>query len=70
MMIRTALANRSFYEKEIEEITPDFFSLETELPAINAPALILWGDRDQVLHPPFLKNRMISNANCWLLDVP
>jgi abhydrolase domain-containing protein 6 len=49
MMIRTALANRSLYEKEIKEITPDFFSLEKELPAINAPTLILWGDRDQVL---------------------
>jgi len=49
MMIRTALANRTFYEKEIKEITPDFFSLEKELPAINVPTLILWGDRDQVL---------------------
>jgi abhydrolase domain-containing protein 6 len=49
MMIRTALANRSLYEKEIKEIGPDFLSLEKELPAINAPALILWGDKDQVL---------------------
>jgi abhydrolase domain-containing protein 6 len=49
MMIRTALANRTFYEKEIKEITPDFFSLEKELPAINARTLILWGDRDKVL---------------------
>ena len=22
-----------------------------------------------ILHPPLFKNRMISNANCWLLDV-
>ena len=49
MMIRTALANRGFYEKELKDISPDFLSLEKELPTINAPTLILWGDQDQVL---------------------
>jgi abhydrolase domain-containing protein 6 len=49
MMIRTALANRSIYEKEIKEIWGDFFSLEKELPRINAPTLILWGDQDKVI---------------------
>jgi pimeloyl-ACP methyl ester carboxylesterase len=49
MMIRTALASRSFYEKELKDIAPDLLSLEKELPAIKAPTLIVWGDRDQVL---------------------
>ena len=37
MMIRTALANRSFYEKERKEIAPDLFSLEKELPKNSVP---------------------------------
>ncbi len=49
VMVRTALANRGLYEKELKDIAPDLLSLEKELPAINAPTLILWGDRDQVL---------------------
>jgi abhydrolase domain-containing protein 6 len=49
VMVRTALANRGLYEKELKDIAPDLLSLEKELPAIKAPTLILWGDRDQVL---------------------
>ncbi len=49
VMVKTALANRNFYEKERKEIFPDFYSLEKDLPNIKAPALILWGDKDQVI---------------------
>lgn len=49
VMIQTALANREFYEKELEEMNPDFGSLEKELPNIKAQTLILWGDQDKVL---------------------
>jgi pimeloyl-ACP methyl ester carboxylesterase len=49
VMIRTALANRKIYEKEIQEMNLDFFSLERELPNIKAPTLILWGDQDKIL---------------------
>jgi pimeloyl-ACP methyl ester carboxylesterase len=49
VMVKTALANRKFYEKELKEIGPDFLSLEKELPNIKAPTLILWGDQDKVL---------------------
>jgi len=49
MFIQNALANRSFYEKTIKEIYPDFMSLEKELPKIKAPTLILWGDQDKIL---------------------
>ena len=49
VMIKAALANRMFYEKESRELRPDFYSLEKELPNIKAPALILWGDQDKVL---------------------
>jgi pimeloyl-ACP methyl ester carboxylesterase len=48
-MIKTALANRKFYEKEGKEIFPDSLSLEKDLPNIKAPTLILWGDKDQVI---------------------
>jgi pimeloyl-ACP methyl ester carboxylesterase len=49
VMIKTALANCQFYEKERKEIFPDFSSLEKDLPKIKAPALILWGDQDKVV---------------------
>ena len=49
VMVRTALANRKIYEKELKEMNPDFFSLEKELPNIEAQTLILWGDQDKVL---------------------
>lgn len=46
--VQKALANRSFYEKALKEIKPDFFSLEKQLPKIKAPTLILWGDQDRI----------------------
>jgi pimeloyl-ACP methyl ester carboxylesterase len=49
MFVQKALDNRSFYEKELKEINPDFFSLEKNLPKIKAPTLILWGDQDRIL---------------------
>ncbi|PKN89247.1 MAG: alpha/beta hydrolase [Deltaproteobacteria bacterium HGW-Deltaproteobacteria-1] len=49
VMVKTALANRQFYKKEGKEIFFDFYSLEKDLPKIKAPALILWGDKDQVI---------------------
>ena len=49
VMTQTAIANRQFYEKEGKEIWSDFYSLEKDLPNIKAPALILWGDKDQVV---------------------
>jgi pimeloyl-ACP methyl ester carboxylesterase len=48
VFIQTALANRKFYEKEINEMLPDMYSLEKELPNIKAQTLILWGDQDKV----------------------
>jgi pimeloyl-ACP methyl ester carboxylesterase len=49
VFIQTALANRTFYEKERKELFPDFYSLEKELPNIKAPTLILWGDQDKII---------------------
>ena len=49
VMIKTALANRQFYEKERKEFAPDLYSLEKDLPKIKAPTLILWGDQDKVI---------------------
>ncbi|NTW06586.1 MAG: alpha/beta hydrolase [Syntrophaceae bacterium] len=49
MFISEALANKKFYEKTINEIIPDIFSLEENLSKIKAPALILWGDKDGII---------------------
>lgn len=68
VLIRTALANRSFYEKELKDIAPDLLSLEKELPAINAPTLILWGDRDRVLDVssvPVIEMGLKSNGSLY-----
>ena len=47
--LKSYISNRQFYEKELKEIYPDFWSLEKELPNIKVPTLILWGDKDQVV---------------------
>lgn len=49
MFVREVLADRGFNQKIMEEIIPDIFSLEKDLPKIKAPALILWGDKDKIL---------------------
>ena len=49
MMVKTALANQKFYQKELKEVGPDLMSLEKDLPKIKAPTLILWGDLDKIL---------------------
>jgi abhydrolase domain-containing protein 6 len=49
MFVREALANTSFNQKIMADITPDIFSLEKNLSKIEAPALILWGTRDKII---------------------
>ena len=49
VMLQTAKTNQKIYEKELKEMQPDIFSLQNELPKIDAPALILWGDQDKML---------------------
>ena len=49
MFIHEALTNKNFYEKTMNEIAPDIFSLEENLPKIKAPALIVWGDKDRII---------------------
>ena len=49
LILKTYITNQQFYEKERKEISPDFYSLEKDLPKIKAPTLILWGDQDKVV---------------------
>lgn len=49
MSIKKALAERSFNEKTFKDFQADIFSLEKELPKIEAPTLILWGDADKII---------------------
>lgn len=49
MFVREARINHSFNEKIMNDITPDVFSLEKDLPKIKAPSLILWGDHDRII---------------------
>jgi abhydrolase domain-containing protein 6 len=42
-------ANREHYEKIFTQLRSDYVPLEPELPNIQAPTLLLWGDQDRVL---------------------
>jgi abhydrolase domain-containing protein 6 len=42
-------ANREHYEKIFAQLRSNYVPLEPELPNIQAPTLLLWGDQDRVL---------------------
>jgi pimeloyl-ACP methyl ester carboxylesterase len=70
-IIRTALDNRKFYEKEIKEILPDINSLEKELPNIKTQTLILWGDQDKVIDVssvPVFEKGLINHKTVIIKD--
>lgn len=50
-MAARAIRNRPFNEKIIGDILKKPLLLEPFLPDIQAPTLIIWGDRDNLLHP-------------------
>jgi len=71
VMFKTCLANRQFYEKEGNEVVPNFFSLEKDLPKIKAPALILWGDKDKVIDisdVPVFERGLINHKTVIIKD--
>ena len=71
VMFKTYLANRLFYEKEMKEGWPDFFSLEKDLPNIKAPALILWGDQDKcvdISSVPVFEKGLINHKTVIIKD--
>ena len=71
VMIKTALANRQFYEKERKEFVPDLYSLEKDLPKIKAPTLILWGDQDKVIDVssvPVFEKGLINHKTVIIKD--
>lgn len=48
---RRAVLNRPFNEQIFRDIKGEAGSVEKRLPLIKAPALIIWGDTDRVIHP-------------------
>ena len=49
MFVQKALANKGINQKIGNDLIGDFNSLEKDLPKINAPTLILWGDKDRII---------------------
>ena len=49
-LAREAMSHRPFNEKVLKDLIGDHRGLEPDLPQIKAPTLILWGDRDRVIH--------------------
>jgi hypothetical protein len=59
-------------ELEIELLATTPVPYSTVQRKLGARRQFLKGYQDilpEILYPPFMKNRMISNATCWLLDV-
>lgn len=48
---RRAVANRPFNDRMFKDIGTESGNVESRLGRIQAPALILWGDTDRVIHP-------------------
>lgn len=44
-----SVANREHYERVFVQLRGNYVPLEPELPNIQAPTLLLWGDKDRVL---------------------
>lgn len=44
-----SMANQAHYDKIFAQLREHYVPLEPELPKIQAPTLLLWGDRDRVL---------------------
>lgn len=44
-----AIANQVHYEAVFQQLVQRYIPLEPELPKIQAPTLLLWGDKDRVL---------------------
>lgn len=45
-----AIANSAHYEKIFAQLRERYIPLEPELPKIQAPTLLLWGEQDRALH--------------------
>jgi len=45
-----AIANSAHYEKIFAQLWERYIPLEPELPKIQAPTLLLWGEQDRALH--------------------
>ncbi|MES2818399.1 MAG: alpha/beta hydrolase [Pseudomonadota bacterium] len=67
-----AMANSAHYERIFTHLVERYIPLEPELPKIQAPTLLLWGDQDRALHvssievmQPLLKNpSVVIMKNC------
>ncbi len=45
-----AIANSAHYERIFQQLIERYIPLEPELPKVQAPTLLLWGDKDRALH--------------------
>lgn len=44
------ISSREFNDKVWKELTQEMYLLESDLPKINAKTLIVWGEKDRILH--------------------
>lgn len=56
IFIAQALADRDFNAKVMRDIIRERLALDPVLPSIQAPVLILWGDKDRVMDVSGVKN--------------
>lgn len=70
--VEQAMTNRAHYDSIFGQLREQYVPLESELPKIQAPTLILWGDQDRVLdvssiavmQPLLKKPSVVIMKNC------
>jgi len=70
-MAARAIKNRSFNEKIMGDMMKKPLLLESFLSGISAPTLILWGDRDNLIHPssvPILERGIQNHQTVIMKD--
>ena len=49
-LAENAIGNNAHYQQIFSQLVERYIPLEPELPKIQAPTLLLWGERDRILH--------------------
>ncbi|WP_461481383.1 alpha/beta fold hydrolase [Porticoccus sp.] len=67
-LVKRAVGDYPLHKKIMAQVTASPL-LETQYSAINAPALIVWGEEDQILHPSGAEalHLLLPNSRVWMM---
>ena len=49
-LTKQSIKNRDFSDKIFQQLSKEKYSLESDLPKIKAKTIVIWGDKDRILH--------------------